>query len=328
MGVLLLGPRSDPQLAAVERELADRNVETHVWDADGWPGDGSLSIRQRGPAVTLEVDGSPVGDLDVHTVYLRNFALNPRLPEYREELEERPYSLLNQLREHQAVVESMLHVLDRRGVRMVNPLESQGVHTRKPWQLAQLAAAGVSVPETVTTSDPGAVRAFADRLEEPIYKPVSGGGHAATLAVEDLSDERLSLLANSPVQFQERVDGADVRVFVVAGEVVAAARIISQELDYRAADHDVERIPLDELAAGVVDSAVTAADALGLTFAGVDLVVGDGGHRVLEANPSPMFAAFDERAGTDVAGALAAALASPNDTRIEASGVSNHRNEG
>ncbi|ARS90362.1 ATP-grasp domain-containing protein [Natrarchaeobaculum aegyptiacum] len=311
MGVLLLGPRSDPQLTAVERELEGRHVETHVWDADDWPGDGALSMRQRGPDVRLEVDGTVVDGTDVHTVYLRNFALNPRLPEYRDELEERPYSLLNQLREHQAVLESMLYVLDRRGVRMVNPLESQGVHTRKPWQLSQLAAADVPVPETLTTSDPGAVRAFADRLEQIVYKPVSGGGHAATLEVDDLSDGRLSLLANSPVQFQERVEGDDVRIFVVDGEAVAAARIISEELDYRAADHDVERIPRAELADGITEDAVTAADTLGLSFAGVDVVVGDDGHRVLEANPSPMFAAFDERAGTDVAGALAALLAGP-----------------
>lgn len=314
MGVLLLGPRSDPQLGAVERELETRGVEPHVWDADDWPGTGSLAFCQSGADVRLSVNGTAVDESEIHTVYLRNFALNPRLPEYRERLEERPFSLLNQLREYQAVLESMLYALDRRGVRMINPLDSQGVHKRKPWQLSRLAAAGVPVPETLTTTDPEAVRAFADRVDEVVYKPVSGGGHASDLTTGDLTDDRLSLITNSPVQFQERIDGEDIRVFVVDGAVVAAARIVSDALDYRATDHDVERIDPATLDDDIVDAAVTAADCLGLTFSGVDVIDAGDRFRVLEANPSPMFAAFDERAGTDVAGALADLFADPGAT--------------
>ncbi|WP_176393150.1 ATP-grasp domain-containing protein [Natronolimnobius baerhuensis] len=311
MSVLLLGPRSDPQLAAVERALETRGVDTCVWDADDWPGAGALTYHQ-GDQTRLTVDGMPADG--VHTTYLRNFALNPRLSEYRDDLEDHPFALLNQLREYQATLESMLYSLAARGVRMVNPLETQDLHTRKPWQLERLDAAGVPVPETLTTTDPEAVRSFADRLGAIVYKPVSGGGHAAVLTPDDLDADRLSLLANSPVQFQEYVDGEDIRVFVVDGEVVAAARIVSDELDYRTADHDVERIPLSALEPEISEAAVTATDCLGLAFSGIDVIDTDGGCTVLEANPSPMFAAFDEKAGTDVAGALADHLATPAET--------------
>ncbi|NGM68097.1 ATP-grasp domain-containing protein [Natronolimnobius sp. AArcel1] len=311
MSVLLLGPRSDPQLAAVERTLETRGVETCVWDADDWPGSGMLTYRQ-GDQTRLSVGGTSVDE--VHTAYLRNFALNPRLPEYRDDLEDHPFALLNQLREYQATLESMLYSLEARGVRMVNPLETQDLHTRKPWQLERLAAAGVPIPETLTTTTPDEVRAFADRVGKIIYKPVSGGGHAAVLSPDDLEDDRLSLLANSPVQFQEYIDGEDIRVFVVDGEVVAAARIISTELDYRTADHDVERIPLSALEPAIAEAAITATDCLGLAFSGVDVIDTDDSCSVLEANPSPMFAAFDDKAGTDVAGALADLLATPTET--------------
>ncbi|MDQ2050456.1 ATP-grasp domain-containing protein [Natronolimnohabitans sp. A-GB9] len=309
MAVLLLGPRSDPQLEAVEHELETRGVETVVWNADNWPGDGKLSFHQTNEDVRVAASDTVVDGSSVHTAYLRNFALNPRLSEYESQLENRPFSLLNQLREYQAVLESMLYDLQRRGVRMINPLESQDVHKRKPWQLSRLADAGVPVPETLTTTDPDAARAFVDRLEDVVYKPVSGGGHAAPVTAADLTADRLSLLTNAPVQFQERIDGDDLRIFVVNGEIVAAARIVADELDYRTTDHDVERIDHSTLDSDIADAAVQATDCLGLAFSGVDVVDGGDRFRVLEANPSPMFATFDEQAGTDVAGALADLLA-------------------
>ena len=38
---------------------------------------------------------------------------------------------------------------------------------------------------------------------------------------------------------------------------------------------------------------------------GVDLIRGPRGFKVLECNPSPMFAVFEEKTGLDVAGPLA-----------------------
>ncbi|WP_049921661.1 ATP-grasp domain-containing protein [Halopiger djelfimassiliensis] len=312
MGVLLLGPGSDPQLTAVENELEQRSVETTVWDADEWPDDGSLTVRQDGATTRLAVGDTAVDPSSIHTVYLRNFALNPRLPDYRDRLEERPFALINQLREYQAVVESMLAHLADRGVRLVNPLDTLDIHRQKPWQLSVLGGAGIPIPNTLTTTDPDAVRAFADRVDEVVYKPVGGGGYASLLTDDDLTDDRLELLSNSPVQFQERIEGEDIRLFVVGGEVVAAARIVSDELDYRTEDHDVERIDPASLETDLERAAVETAAALDLSFAGVDIVAGADRFCVLEANPSPMFAAFDDLAGTDVAGALAEFLATPD----------------
>lgn len=321
MGVLLLGPRSDPQLAAIEQELETRGVETYVWDADNWPGEGSLSFCQFGPEPRLEVDDAVIDSDTVHTVYLRNFGLNPRLPTYQEELEDHAYALLNQLHEYQAAIGSMLRHLDEQGVRMINPLSSQQIHKRKPWQLSVLAGAGVPVPETITTTDPDRVRTFVDRIDDVIYKPVSGGGHAAEIESSDLTDDRLSLLANSPVQFQERIDGDDIRVFVVDGEVVAAARIVSDKLDYRTERAEIEPIDAGELDSEMAEAALVAADRLELAFTAVDIVAGSDRFCVLEANPSPMFTTFDERAGTDVSDALADLLANPGTTPEAASDV-------
>ncbi|WP_207587018.1 ATP-grasp domain-containing protein [Halomontanus rarus] len=312
MSVLSIGPASDPQIAAITRALEDRGVETTLWNVDSWPGDEPVTVERRGGNTRLAVRGESVDPTEYRTAYLRDLGLDPRYPAFEDEFEDRPLSMLNQLREYRGLLLSVVRWLSDHGVRVINPPEAMSVHRLKPWQLSTLAAAGVPVPETCSTNDPGAVRAFADRVDEVIYKPIAGGGHARPLEPSDLTDDRLSRLANSPVQFQERVDGEDVRVFVVDGEVVAAARIVSDALDYRSTDHDVERIDRAELDPEIEDAAIRTADCLGLPFTGVDVI--DAGDRfcVLEANPSPMFATFDELAGTDVAGAFATLLAGPD----------------
>ncbi|WP_276254550.1 ATP-grasp domain-containing protein [Halomontanus rarus] len=312
MTVLLIGPASDPQIVAVTQALEDRGVETTLWNVDSWPGDEPVTVEQRVGNTRLAVQGEPVDPAEYRTAYLRDLGLDPRYPAFEDEFEDRPLSMLNQLREYRGLLLSVVRWLSDHGVRVINPPQAMSVHRLKPWQLSTLAAAGVPVPETCSTNDPEAVRAFADRVDGVIYKPIAGGGHARPLEPSDLTDDRLSRLANSPVQFQERVDGEDVRVFVVDGEVVAAARIVSDALDYRSTDHDVERIDRAELDPEIEDAAIRTADCLGLPFTGVDVIDADDRFCVLEANPSPMFATFDELAGTDVAGALATLLAGPD----------------
>lgn len=304
MTVALLGAPDDPQVRSVRRALDERGAESVVWDADQWPGDAPLSLAVAdGTSVTVG-DEVAVGELTA--VYLRRMALDPRGPEFEGEFEERPYSLLNQLKEYRGVLGSVLRHLEASGVRLVNPPAASRLHSLKPYQMAAFEDADVPVPETLATNDPDEVRAFVDRVGEVVYKPVAGGGHARRLTAEDCTDERLSRLENAPVQFQELLDGANYRLYVVDGEVVATGRIDSPELDYRLGEHEVVA---GSVSGPVERAAVRAASLLDLPFAGVDVVVTDDGFGVLEANPSPMFAAFDERAGTDVAGHLAAHLA-------------------
>ena len=45
-----------------------------------------------------------------------------------------------------------------------------------------------------------------------------------------------------------------------------------------------------------------------MAFSGVDLIRTAQGFKVLECNPSPMFAVFEKKTGLDIAGPLAAFL--------------------
>jgi glutathione synthase/RimK-type ligase-like ATP-grasp enzyme len=303
MVVALVGSTDDRQINAVATALDARNTEWVIWDSDQWPGERPLSFEIT--AETRTTVGDPVVLDELTAVYFRRIGFDPRGPEFEDVLEDRPYSLVNQLREYRGLMMSVLQYLDTSGVLVVNPPHAMSIHSMKPYQLAVFSDADLSVPETLTTNDPDEVAAFVDRVGETIYKPVAGGGHARSVTPSDLSSDRLEQLANAPVQFQERLDGTNYRVFVVNGEAVATARIHSEELDYRAGDHTVE---VADPPAPIEHAAVRAADCLSLAFSGVDFVVGDDGFGILEANPSPMFAGFDEQAGTNVAEHLASFL--------------------
>jgi|GEM_PF-836346 len=323
MVVALLGTRDDPQVRSVGAALDDRDAEWELWNSGDWPGAEPVSLSvgsgtgpsetdshsnfdsETAPSGTRTVVGEPVNPERITSVYLRRIGLDPRGPEFEDDLADRPYSLVNQVREYRGLVTSVLRHLESRGVPVVNPVAAQSVHGLKPYQLAAFEDAGIPVPDTLATNDPDAARAFVERVDDAVYKPVGGGGHARSITPADLDSDRLDRLANAPVQFQERVAGENYRLFVVGGDVVATGHIRSEELDYRLGEHEVDSASVP---AAVERAAVRAADVLDLRFAGVDVIERDGEFAVLEANPSPMFAAFDERAGTDVAGHLAAFL--------------------
>jgi len=116
----------------------------------------------------------------------------------------------------------------------------------KPFQHRRFAAAGLPVPESLATSDPAALETFVETVEDVVYKPVAGGGYATELTEADLSPDRLEKLSNSPVLFQERVDGENYRLYVLDGEVIANICIDSEQLDYRTGEHTIETRDVDE----------------------------------------------------------------------------------
>jgi len=309
MTIAILGRASNLEVERLESELETLGVESWVWETSAWPGSYPVAMTQQGETTRVRVDGRLVDSSTLDGLYVRSFGLDPRDVKYRDSISENPVAVLNQFREYRGVIESVVWWLADSGVPVINPPASFGAHKRKPWQLSALAAAGVPVPETCSTNDPDAVYGFTDRTDRTVYKPVGGDGNVAELEADDLEADRLSLLSNSPVQFQELVDGENLRLFVLDGSVIAAGHIVSENLDYRTEPHDVERLEPTTLESEITDAAITATERLGMTFAGVDVIRTEDRFVVLEANSAPMFATFDRLAGTDVGGRLAAHLA-------------------
>ena len=206
------------------------------------------------------------------------------------------------------MLESLLLMLQQQGSALINSLEANYQHRRKPYQLALLEGRGLPVPRWLATNNPDHVREFVRSVGQAVYKPLAGGATVRLVEKRDLSKQRLAALAVAPVLFQEYIRGAAVRAYVVGRRVVAAAEIHSSEIDYRRDEAAVvpTRVSRAERAA-----CFAAARACGMAFTGVDLIRHAAGFHILECNPSPMFATFEEKTGQDVAGPLSEFLGMP-----------------
>jgi glutathione synthase/RimK-type ligase-like ATP-grasp enzyme len=305
VSVVLVGSAEDDHVRALDRRLREMGTEPYVLDSLRFPEAPRLALRH-------PMEDVFAGEVSLgvpRAVYVRGLYLSPVAfgVDLTKEMDEDWRTTLVILREKAEMMVGLMQRWEELGVPLYNAL-SAADRTRKPYQIARLARAGLPVPDTLWSNDPEAVRAFARAHGRVADKPVAGGAATRELSEDDLDQERLDALANAAVTFQELLPGQDYRVFVVDGRVVAAYRIVASGLDYRQNEEKVDSIELDDATRAMC---LRAAEVLGLRFTGMDLKgAADGSLRILELNASPMFLGFDALGGTDVLGELARALAS------------------
>jgi hypothetical protein len=299
--VVIVGPADDAHVVGMAQRVRAFGAEPLLLDASRFP--CSLRLTLGDDLDEIVIDGTVVRP---SAVYVRNVGTGALHAASSAECDSAAERFRNWLvgRERADVLTAMLSRWEHLGVPVYNGLAT-GLRMTKPFQLALLKQAGLPVPATRWTNDPGEVCSFAAGARVA-YKPVSGGAATRELGIDDLAPSRLDLLSRSPVTFQSLMPGEDIRVYVLDGEVIAAIHIVSHALDFRG--HE-ERCVQIELPMDVRQQCIRAAQVVGLRFTGMDLKRDEGGTlRFLELNGSPMFLGFDARAGTDIAGCLAARL--------------------
>lgn len=305
MTVLLVGIPSEPPLAMVADALAAQGTAT-VLLSQRRVADWRLAFQvAHGEARGwLDLDGSGWPLEKFTGVYLR--PMDHRfLPELRDEPAD------GAARRHADEMHSILtQWCDLSDARIVNRPVAMGSNSSKTFQAHLVRGFGFDVPETLVTNDPDRVRAFAARFPAVIYKSVSGVRSIVT-TLTDQDAARLETLRWCPTQFQERVDGVDVRVHVVGAEVFAT-RVTSDAVDYRYAVDQVGQPALLEafdLAGDVAERCVQMAAGLGLAFAGIDLLFANDGRLIcFEVNPCPGFSYYEANTGQPIAAAVAGYL--------------------
>ncbi|WP_327130506.1 alpha-L-glutamate ligase [Streptomyces sp. NBC_01343] len=200
------------------------------------------------------------------------------------------------------------------GRRIANPLSAMASNMSKPYQAQLIARHGFYTPATLVSDDPDEVLGFVDLHRGAVYKSASGIRSVVT-AFDPVRDTgRLERLRWCPVQFQERLDGPDVRVHVV-GDRTFAVRVDSTAVDYRYARDQVgvdARLHAHRLDDEVAERCVALACGLGLPFAGVDLkLLPDGRIACFEVNPAPGFSWYESETGLPIAAAVADWLLGP-----------------
>lgn len=105
-------------------------------------------------------------------------------------------------------------------------------------------------------------------------------------------------------KFVSESRGRDVRAFVVGDQVVAAMRRTAVGSEFRSNVHRgglTEPLILDET---WCETAVRAAQIMGLRVAGVDMLESEDGPKIIEVNSSPGLEGIEGSTGLDVAGAI------------------------
>jgi RimK family alpha-L-glutamate ligase len=202
----------------------------------------------------------------------------------------------------------VLHAVEGRGVRVVNPPRAVETCVDKYLTNVRLAAAGLPTPPThVAQRADDAFEAFARLGGDVVVKPVFG---AEGRGMQRVSDRELAwrtfrvLEQTGQLIYQQRfIDhpGHDLRVFVMGGKVRAAMRR-SSGTDWRTNVAQGGTTERAELTPREAELAVRAATAVGCPIAGVDLLSGPRGELyVIEVNAVPGWKALAPTCGIDIA---------------------------
>lgn len=123
----------------------------------------------------------------------------------------------------------------------------------------------------------------------------------AEAIIETLQTARQNVLIQA---FVKESKGRDIRAFVVGDTVVAAMRRVAVGDEFRSNVHRGGRAELVKLDSTYQETAVRAAQIMGLRVAGVDMLEGNEGPRIMEVNSSPGLEGIEGATGLDVAGAI------------------------
>lgn len=298
LSVGIIGSNNERHSLYLSKELENQGVRPVILD----------NLPDKPYPLTFSEENSKYENYDLsetRVYFLRALFLPTPAFERSEDINNEGYSAYAAERERYAAWLSWLMSAPYHERLIVNPVDTLMLHFAKPYHLERLRTADIPVPKTLVTSDADTLLEFS-RNREVVYKPVAGGALCRLLIEEDKKPERLKTLTTAPVQFQEYVQGQDVRVFVLGGKVIASFIVEGEGIDYREGTSSLEPYKVTPEMESIC---IKACEALGLIFSGVDLKLRpDGSVVCIECNPSPMFEGFDRVAPVSIVSQLASYL--------------------
>jgi ribosomal protein S6--L-glutamate ligase len=124
---------------------------------------------------------------------------------------------------------------------------------------------------------------------------------SAEAIIELLQSQKQNVLVQ---KFVSESKGRDIRAFVVGDQVVASMRRVAQGQEFRSNIHRGGRTESVEMDPLFQETAVRAAQIMGLRVAGVDMLESKDGPQVMEVNSSPGLEGIETCTQLDVAGAI------------------------
>lgn len=203
-----------------------------------------------------------------------------------------------------------LHLLAQSGLPVVNSPRAVEISVDKYLSLALLHRARLPVPPTFaveTAKD--ALAAFEALGGDVIVKPLFGSEGRGLVRVSDPELARRTFHTlehlNAVIYVQKTINhpGHDFRAFVLGGRVLCAMRRFAPSGDWRTNIAIGGRPEACRLDSSLETLALAAANAVGATLAGVDILIDldKNAPLILEVNAVPGWRALSQAAGVDIA---------------------------
>jgi ribosomal protein S6--L-glutamate ligase len=176
-----------------------------------------------------------------------------------------------------------------------------------------LARSGMDVPRTVMARDRANLHHLIDQVGglPAVVKLIRGTQGVGVMIAQSLAElegllNTFSALDQDIVlqEFVAESKGRDIRALVVGDQVVGAMRRHARRGEFRSNIHRGGRGRPVELEPRWVETAVKAAQVIGLEVAGVDMLESKAGPKIMEINSTPGFEGLERATGKDVAGAI------------------------
>jgi RimK family alpha-L-glutamate ligase len=209
---------------------------------------------------------------------------------------------------------AIIRQFEQMGIPCVNPSVSINIVRDKLRTGQRLAASNIPIPKTMMVRYPIDDGLVEQHIGFPcVVKLVTGSyGEGVYLCERKRDYKKLmefidTLGAKKTMIVQEYMSarpGEDLRVFVIGGRVLGAMKRTAPEGDFRANITGGGTGANFEVTPEIEYLAIETARVLGLNIAGVDLLFGENGFVVCEANSNPGFGGFEKYCEIDVADKL------------------------
>jgi ribosomal protein S6--L-glutamate ligase len=210
------------------------------------------------------------------------------------------------------------------GTAIVRQFEAQGIFVvnrslainrsrDKLRALQLLTRAEINVPKTVFASRPTDIHEILHYLGgTPVIIKLLEGTQGIGVILAETEKAAISVIEafhglNADILIQEYIresGGADIRAFVVNGEVVASMKRQGKEGEFRSNLHRGGYGENVELSNEEKEASVKAAEAMGLGVAGVDMLRSKRGPLIIEINSSPGLEGIEKITKVDIAGKI------------------------
>ena len=202
---------------------------------------------------------------------------------------------------------SMLEHMEITGIKMVNSTYPFRRSRDKYATQYILHDAGIPIPSTYTTESLARAYQKTGEMKDVIYKPIlsSMGRGSMKFTDQDLAYNAYRLLdrLQHPLILQKYVEnpGRDIRVFIIGDKVVGAVYKYIPEGQWKSNVAQGGKMVEEKMSDEIIEMAFNATRAMGLDYAGVDLLESKEGPIVLEVNASPGWQGLKGATGKDVA---------------------------